>query len=132
MKRNLIFKTILNAVGADGAGTPINIANYTNKEITLDSDGGGNAALVVKFQISYQNDVPDFNAAQATNNQWEYCAVRDRQDNSVIAGDTGITFSSADDHRVFNLETNCAIWVNAIISNWTAGEITVKIRMANQ
>ena len=131
MKRNLNLKTILDAAVANGVGNSINIGGYTNKEVTLDTDGSGLATMVIKFQISYQDEAPDFNAARAVDNQWDYCAVRDREDNSVIDGDTGITVSGADDHRHFNLETNSAEWVNCIISGYSAGAVTVKIRMSN-
>ena len=131
MKRNLILKTILDAKAAAGVGNSINIGRYTNKQLTFDTDGGGTAALTVKFQTSHQEDAPDFAAAQSVTNQWDYCAVRDRQDNSVIAGDTGIAVSSADDHRQVNLEDNGAEWVNAIVSGYSAGSVTVKIRMTN-
>lgn len=112
-------------------GYSTNVEYYTHKEISLDSDGGGDAAMVVKFQGSIQKDEPDFSAAQSVSNQWEYIRVKDLQSGDYVAGDTGITFSSADDYRMFNIESNNIKWINAIISSWTAGEITVKIKCAN-
>lgn len=141
------FKLIVKSIGANvdvtdtGTGThtwtmhdvgwSVNIENYVNKEITVDSDGGDDAEMTIKFQISHQETEPDFSAAQAVDNQWDYCAVRDREDNSVIEGDTGVAFSAADDHRHFNLETNAAKWFNVIISGYVAGEVTVKIKCSN-
>ena len=112
-------------------GNAINVEYYKNNELALDSDGGDDAAMVVKFQASYQKEAPDFSASQAEDNQWFYIAVRDRNSNSVIDGDTGITFSGADDHRAFNIESNSIVWISAIISSWTAGEITLKAKSSN-
>lgn len=112
-------------------GNAINVGYYNNSELMLDSDGDGDAAMVVKFQASYQKECPDFSAAQAPDNQWEYIAVRDRNSNSVVAGDTGITFSGADDNRIFNVESNSIVWLCAIISDWTAGEISLKCKSSN-
>ena len=112
-------------------GHAINVEHYKNHEITLATDGGGDAAMKVYFLGSYQEDAPDFSAAKSVTNHFEHIAVRDRQDNSVIAGDTGITLSGADDYRAFNVETNNLVWICAIISDWTAGEITLKVKSSN-
>lgn len=108
-------------------GYAVQIKGYTNNTITICSDGGGDAAMTIKCQVSTSDECPDFSAAQTPANSWDYCNMSDLEDKAAIAGDTGLAFSSADDHRNLNLDANHAKWVNFIISSWTAGEITIRI-----
>lgn len=130
MKRDVRqLVTITDAKAANGAGNSINVEYWRDKEISLDS--AGSAAMIVKFVGSYQDTAPTFTSAQSVNNQWDYVAVRDREDNSVIEGDTGITLSAADDNRHFNVEANNLVWLSVIISSYTAGSVTIKLKCAN-
>lgn len=104
---------------------------FKHIQIEVNSDGGADAAMTVKLQTSNQKDMPDFSAAQSKTNSWDYAETVDGEDGAIYDGDTGIVFSSADDHRKFELNTNHARWVCAIISGWTAGEVTVKVSLSN-
>lgn len=112
-------------------GKAINVEHYKNNEICLDSDGDGDAQMKVYFLASYQKDAPDFSAAQAVDNQFFKIAFRDRTSNSVVAGSTGVTFSGADQHKAYNIESNNIVWLCAIIENYVAGEITLKVKSSN-
>lgn len=112
-------------------GNDILVEDYKHCVFTFDTDGGGDAALTVKFQGSVALDAPDFSAAQSPSNQWDYIEVVDLQDGSPIDGTTGIAVAAADDNRQVEANINGMRWVNAIISGWTAGEVTVKIRAFN-
>lgn len=122
-------KTILDAATADGAGTSVDTAEY--KSLTISIDTVSNASLIIKVQGSISDQEPDFGAAQTVSNQWDYVNITDLEDKSAIAGDTGITLSGTDDHRQVNVDANILKWVNAIVSSYSAGEITVKLAGAN-
>lgn len=110
-------------------GNSILVQDYRNCVLTFDTDGGGDAALTVKFQGSISESAPDFSAARSASNQWDYFEVIDLEDGTAIDGDTGIAVAAADDNRHFEANINGLRWVNAIISGWTVGEVTVKIRV---
>lgn len=112
-------------------GWSINVKNYENKEITLDTDGGADAEMTVKFQGSHQRTEPDFSAAQTPSNQWEYIAITDLNSGTFYAGSTGFSIpqsGNTDEHKTFNIEDNSIKWINCIISGYVAGEVTVKIQ----
>lgn len=111
-------------------GWSINVNGYKDKEVSLDTDGGGDAAMVLKFQGSYADTEPDFSAAASDTNQWEYLQTKDLNSGTSVGGDTGYTLGGSDDHRIFNIENNAIKWINCIISTWTAGEVTVKVKCA--
>jgi hypothetical protein len=112
-------------------GNDIFVEDYKHCVFTYDTDGGGDAALTVKFQGSVAEAAPDFSAAQSATNQWDYIEVIDLEDGTAIDGDTGVAVATADDHRQLEANINGMRWVNAIISGWTAGEITIKVRVFN-
>lgn len=116
--------TIMNAKDTNGIGAPALVSDFANIVFAVNSTG--NAALTLKFQVSYQKTMPDFSAAQSPTNQWDYVRVVDLEDGSAIDGDTGITFASADDNRMLEADVNGAMWVNAIVSGRSAGAVTVK------
>ena len=114
-------------------GHAINVEYYKNNEIMLDSDGGGDAEMTVKFLASYQKDAPDFSAAQSASNSFFTIAVKQLSGDStsVVAGDTGVAFVGADKHLAFNIEDNTIVWLCAIIDPYVAGEITLKVKSSN-
>jgi len=112
-------------------GDAVLAAGYKHIRMSIDSDGGGDAEMTVKFQGSNQITKPDFSAAQAEDNQWDYVEVVDLQSGTPINGDDGIAFSGADDHRNIEYNVNGMRWVNVIISGWVEGELTVICSLSN-
>jgi hypothetical protein len=104
---------------------------YKHLLITLNTDGGGDADMTVKFQGSASDACPDFAAAQTVNNRWDYIQVVDLEDGNATDGDTGFVVSGADDHRMYEVNINHLKWFNAIITAWAEGEVTVKCRLSN-
>jgi hypothetical protein len=85
--------------------------------------------MTVKFQGSFAEDAPDFNAAQAYNNSWDYVEVLDYEDGTAIDGDTGLTCSGTADNRLLEINTSGLTWLTVAITSYTAG--TVDIRVTN-
>lgn len=119
---------IMDAKGSAGVGSAFNLSPYQIKQISLATDGGGTAALTVKFQGSLQESAPDFGAVQSATNQWDYVEVLDLQDGTAKDGDTGITLSSVDDYRLLEINNKGLRWICARITSWTAGSLTLKVR----
>jgi hypothetical protein len=120
--------TSLSAKGANGAGSALNVSEHKNISISFATDGGGDAALTVKFQGSIEETEPTWASAQSVTNMWDYIEVVDLENGSPIDGDTGVAVATADDYRLFEMNVNGLKWVNAIVSGRTQGEVTVKFK----
>lgn len=97
------------------------------RHLELHLDTSGTATLTVKVQGSFAEDKPDFNAAQSVSNRWDYIEVKDLEDGSAIDGDTGIAMAGADDHRVFEINTNSLRWMNVVVTAWTQGKVRASV-----
>lgn len=126
--RNSIEYTILSAAGATGAGKAILVEDFKNCVFSFATDGGGDAALTVKFQGSIQDTCPAFGSAQSVTNHWDYVEVVDLEDGTAIDGDTGVAVASADDYRLLEANINGLKWINAVVTARSAGEVTIKMR----
>jgi len=91
------------------------------RHLELHLDTSGTATMTIKVQGSFQESMPNFNAAQSITNRWDYIEIKDLQDGSAIDGDTGISPAGADDHRVFEVNTNGLRWMNVAVTSWTQG-----------
>lgn len=108
-------------------GKDVNVIDFRNVILAIDTDGGGDAAMTVKIQGSISDTCPDFSAAQSVDNQWDYIEAIDLQDGSSIGGDTGFVVAGADDHVQYEVNVNLIKWINCIISGWSEGEVTVRV-----
>lgn len=130
--RNSLEYTILNAAAAAGAGATINAEDFKNIIFSFATNGGGTAALTVKFAGSIQSTVPNFGAAQSVTNHWDYIDVIDLEDGVSIDGDTGVAVATADDYRLFEANVSGLKWVTAIVTARTAGSVTVKSKLFSE
>jgi hypothetical protein len=101
------------------------------RHVIFSLDGYSDNNCTVKFVGSVAETCPDFSAAQAYDNPWDYIEVYDLEDGSAIDGDTGVVQAGTNDHRLFELNINGLTWVNAIITAWSAGNVTVKAKLFN-
>lgn len=125
--KNLV--TTLSAATANGVGTSINVTDF--RHLLMEFGTASSANMTVKFQGSLSDTAPDFSAAQSVSNHWDYIGVYDLQSGNIIAGDTGIAPAGTDDFRLLMVNTDGLKWLNAIVSNYVAGSVTVKVRCFN-
>lgn len=123
--------TVLNAKATTGAGTGVDVGQFRHVLVEVSSDGGGNANLTVKCQGSIADTEPTWGSAQSRTNMWDYIAMVDLEDATVKDGDTGLSFSSADDYRILMVNTDGLKWLNFNVTARTAGNVTVKIKAFN-
>jgi hypothetical protein len=98
-------------------GNSIYVGDFRHKNITIATAGmGAGDSIVVKVQTSSEKDAPDFHLSKSATNEWDYAQIIDLEDGSSIDGDTGITFSDADDSRSFAINDDGANWANVIIT----------------
>ena len=118
---------ICSAAVADGAGTSIDVSQYSKIFLQLGSAAsGGASSLVVNFVGSASNSAPAFASARSVSNNFEYIDVIDLQDGASIDGDTGITFAG-EDFRNLEINVGGLHWINAVISSYASGALTLKV-----
>jgi hypothetical protein len=127
--RNFQDYTLLNAKAATGIDKAVLVDGFKTCVMSFATDGGGTAALTVKFQGSIQDTCPDFSAAQSLINHWDNIEVVDYQDGAAIDGDTGVSVATADDYRIFEANVNGIKWLCARVTARTAGSVTVKAKL---
>lgn len=110
------------------------VKDYKSCMVSFDTDGGGDAAMVVKLVGSIQEEKPDFAAPKGPGNRYSEIYMNDQEDPSEsIAGDTGFVVAGADDNRLFEANTNGLTWLGVLPVSGTEGEITVELcRFNNQ
>ena len=117
--------TILDAQSATGTGITFDVREYQHVTLTLAT--ASNANLTVKFQGALASE-PDFSASRSVSNHWDYVAVYDLEDASIIDGDTGIAPAGTDDFRNLLLNVDGIDFITATVTARSAGSVTIKAR----
>lgn len=119
-----ITQAILDNVAETKVGTGFMVSEYEDVSIAVGTNA--TADLTVKFQGSDQENV-NFGASKSQSNLWDYIQVIDKEDGSVVDGDTGIVIAAgAADVRRFSVNDTAHAIINAVVTAYTAGNITVK------
>lgn len=130
MRTSQLFP-VMDAKASTGIGNPVKCEDYQYKQFSLATDGGGTANFTIKFQGSVSEDAPTFSSAQSVTNHWDYIDAIDLQDGTSIDGDTGVSVATSDDYRLFEINNKGLKWVCARITSYSAGSITVNLRVFN-
>ena len=115
-------------------GRNILVENFRHCILSLDGNSNANMTIKVVGSIGKSptsDDCPDFSAAQAYNNSWDYVEIIDLEDGAAIDGDTGVAQAGTNDHRHFEININGLKWINVIITAWSAGNSTIKCKLFN-
>lgn len=118
------LKTIFNAQNVNGASSPMFVKDERHLLIQVDMVG---FTGTLKFAGSLQEEIPDFSASQSASNSFDRIAVKDYQDASTIAGDTGISGTATTDSRIFEVNSNGLNWFGVVASSVSAGSVNVKV-----
>lgn len=82
-------------------------------------------SVAFKFVGSIGDSPADFYASRSDTNQYEYIAVYDIQDAALITGDTGLTYTGTDDHRIFTVNTDELQWIAIQSTNYASGSLHI-------
>lgn len=104
-------------------------ADFRDAVLSLDSDGGGDAAMTIKVVGSIQETPPDFAKPKSASNQWNTVQIINLEDSSAVDGDAGVVLAAADINAMYEINVNGLQWISLIIENGTAGEITARVRL---
>lgn len=122
MKTLLDTRTILDAVGANGAGNGQLVAGLRHLCLALHTSGTTTATIKVQGSIAQAE--PDWASSPSPTNSWDYIQLKGLEDAASFNGDEGIALSAADIDALYELNINHLRWVNVIVSGWTQGAIT--------
>ena len=104
-------------------------ADFRDAVLSLDSDGGGDAAMTIKVVGSIQETPPDFAAPKSAGNQWDTVQIIDLEGSVAVDGDTGVILAAADVNKMYEVNVNGLMWISLLIEGGTEGEITGRIRL---
>lgn len=104
------------------------VEDFPSIIVSFASDGGGTADLTIKAVGTDLDDSPDFAKTQTVARTFDFIDMVDLQNGTSYDGDTGMVYSSADDYRLFEVNTNALKWLSFLTTAGTAGNITVKLR----
>lgn len=121
--------TIFNAAAANGTGTEVDIAQFQWVGIMISTS---NFTGTIKFYGSF-NEVADVNFANAASaaNPYEEVAIYHYEDASKINGTTGIAYAGDTSVKNYTVNASELRSLNAKISGFAAGTITVKAHPMN-
>jgi hypothetical protein len=123
------FHDFFIAKAANGIGNPCNGVDWDKFLITLDSTAA--STWTVKFQISGQEAMPDFDAAASDTNKWSYVDIIDTLDGASVDGGTGFPVAAGTVHKTLLLNSEACVWLNAIVSGYTGGGVTCNVCKIN-
>lgn len=121
--------TLLDAANAANTELMVPCEDFSNAVFSIDTDGGGDANLTVKFTGSIAEDKPDTSAAQTVTNSYDFIEVTDVEDKVSLDGDTGLVVTGADMHRLTKVEIRGLKWIGVIVTARSQGEVTVNLRL---
>jgi len=102
--------------------------DFRNSNINFASDNSAN--LTAKLVASDSETCPDFAQSQSPSNSYEFIAMVDLEDSTNnVVGDTGIILAGTDASRGMEANVNGKRWMSAILTAWSAGDMTIRIRL---
>lgn len=130
---------LFDAKAATGVSVPLDVTEFD--QIIVAVTAAANSTLTFNFQGSIgksvtSEDAPDFSAAQAVTNHWDYVSAYDYNDpSSVIVGATGVTLNNdtvANNTRLYTVNVSLIRWFSMQVSAYTDGAVTAFVVCSNQ
>lgn len=133
MSRRIITQTILDAKATTGIGALVFVKDHRHKYISIATNGlAGGQSVTIKCVGSVQESAPLFGSAQSASNIWDYVQMIDLQDGSSVPGNTGVTFSTADDAQQFAVNVDGLSWIALnVTANANSVPVTALITLYN-
>lgn len=116
---------LFDAAATTGVSKVIYVGDWESVVLSFDTDGGADAALTAKIVGAITEEAPDFSAAQAADNRYDFIQAVDLEDGSSIDGDDGFVVATADNHVNYEVNTSRLRWLAVKITARTEGELTV-------
>jgi hypothetical protein len=116
-------------------GRNIDVSEFRHCIVAVHGAGStdGDIGFVGSIGKSATDDAcPDFSAAATATNSWTYIDIVGLINGTSVDGSaTSIAFTGSATHTMWEVNINGLKWLNAIVSGWTAGTMTIFIRLFN-
>lgn len=130
MRPKLGLIKILNAAAANGAGSAIDISNYSH--VVLQLATSGSAAATIKLAVSMSLLKPDFSASPSTTNIYDFIEITPLNNQATpLPGSTGIVLTGTDVKKLYEVDASYIKWICPIVSGYSAGALNLEIDAAN-
>lgn len=122
---------MLDAAAATGAGKAMLVADFRDFMLQLVTANSANftvkvlGSLGVPITNTNASSQPVWTSPSSPTNPWTNLQMIDLADQSVINGATGVAATGTDINRQFEVNVNGQMWINVIITAYSAGNITV-------
>lgn len=136
-ERQLKFVKVFTEQGENGNSGAILTKPYRNAIFSICTSDS--AAFNIKVK-AYVGDVSkesddfknlDFTAAPSETNKWNYIGFIDYTTNAFSSGNIGYSYTGTDKNTMFELNTNNLDMICFEISGYSAGSITVGLRLSD-
>lgn len=110
-----------------GAGKAINVTGMDYLTLSIDTDGGADAAMTFKVLVATDETCVDFDKVQSTTNSYDYAVVNDTDDGTATKGSTGIVVATADINKKYSVGVDNVDWITVKVSGRTEGEAKITL-----
>jgi len=117
---------ILDAQAAIGVGKWVDVTDFSNIVLGIDTTDNANFTLYVVGAIS--ESTPDPTQPQSPTNRWYTIQAIDNDANIAYDGSQGISASGTDIHKLFRINVDGLKWITVYVGDYTAGKITAYIK----
>jgi len=117
-------------------GRNIDVSDFRHCIVSVNSQSNANIDIGFAGSIGKSptdlEACPDFSATSAYNNAWGWLDIVSLHNNTSIDGSAAsISLTGTDAQLLYEINVNGMKWINAILSGWSAGDVTVTIRLFN-
>lgn len=114
----------------------LSVSDYRNVVFSIETSGSANFTIKVAGSVgnptsNSHGDTPNFGATQSASNQYQFVQIINLDTSVSINGATGITTSGTDIHTMYEVNTNVLKYLTFVLTNWTAGTITIKAQLSD-
>ena len=117
-------------------GKNINVSDF--RHLIVSVHGNDNANLDIGFlgsigkSVDEPNACPDFSAASTFENSHDFLDIVSTSDDVSINGAAdSISMTGTNVNKLYEINVNGLEWFNAILSGWSAGGVTINIKLFN-
>lgn len=96
---------------------------------TMTLKAAGSIGKLLEDQTAISGDTPNFGATQNDTNPYTFVEVVDLDTGDAIDGSTGVAASGTDINKLYEVNINGLKYFTVIPTAWTAGSVTVKIKL---
>lgn len=121
-------KTIFTEAAANGVSTVADMLGLRHIELTIIMTG---FTGTIKFAGSNSDTPPAFGSAAALGNEWDFVKCINQNDGSAVNGGTGLAGTATTAVYQLEVNTNAFKWIAGIISGYSAGTISVRVKGVN-